>query len=186
MGRARGKSPSRLEIPDQELRDEEKTNEQIFQSFYSVLRATFAVIRECLFKESTVKPSSQSAAVDPGAVKLLRGMTDHLSGLKQFSVLALNMREDVLESGHRVDFEVSAKVTVSRPNKLQANARAIWSTRIFYYDGKTLTLYNAVRQGLRDAACTRDDRGDARFRARVARARPTRSPTWSAPTSSRC
>ena len=68
-------------------------------------------------------PPPQSAAVDPGAVKLLRGMTDYLGGLKQFSVTALNMREDMLESGHRVDYEVSSTVLVSRPNKLQVERK---------------------------------------------------------------
>ena len=93
-------------------------------------------------KKAAAKPPSQSAAVDPAAVKLLRGMTDYLSGLKQFSVVALNMREDVLESGHRVDFEVSSKVIVSRPNKLQGERKGHLTDQIFYYDGKTLTLYN--------------------------------------------
>ena len=67
-------------------------------------------------------------------------MSDYLSGLKQFSVVTLNMREDVLESGHRVDFEVTSKVIVSRPNKLQVERKG--HDQIFYYDGKTLSLYN--------------------------------------------
>ncbi len=69
-------------------------------------------------------------------------MTDYLGGLKQFSVVALNMREDLLESGHRVDFEASSKVIVSRPNKLQVERKGDLADQIFYYDGKTLTLYN--------------------------------------------
>ncbi len=50
------------------------------------------------------------------------------------------MREDVLESGHRVDFEVTSKVLVSRPNKLHVEREG--RDQIFYYDGNTLTLYN--------------------------------------------
>lgn len=91
-------------------------------------------------KKADAKPPSQAATVDAEAVKLLRGMTDHLGGLKQFSVVALNMREDVLESGHRVDFEVASKVLVSRPNKLHVERKG--HDQIFYYDGSTLTLYN--------------------------------------------
>jgi hypothetical protein len=81
--------------------------------------------------------------VDPEAVKLLRGMTDYMSGLKQFSLQARTMREDLLDSGHRVDFEIAAKVVVSRPNKLHAKRLGRLVDQDFFYDGKTLTMYNA-------------------------------------------
>ena len=80
-------------------------------------------------QQAPAKPPPQPAAVDPGAVKVLRGMTDYLGGLKQFSVVALNMREDMLISDHRVDYEVTSKVIVSRPNKFKSNARATWPAR---------------------------------------------------------
>ena len=46
-------------------------------------------------------------AVDPEAVKFLRGMTDYLGSLKQFSVHVRNMREDLLDSGHTSRFRDS-------------------------------------------------------------------------------
>lgn len=91
-------------------------------------------------KEPPAKPSEKSEAVDPAAVKLLQGMTDHLASLNQFSVQALNLREDVSDSGHRLDFEVSAKVIISRPNKLKTERLGHLTDQVFYYDGKTLTL----------------------------------------------
>jgi hypothetical protein len=69
-------------------------------------------------------------------------MTDYLGSLKQFSVRTQNTLEDVLDSGQRVDFDVSASVIISRPNKLRADRRGELIDQIFYYDGKTLTLYN--------------------------------------------
>ena len=93
-------------------------------------------------QHAPASPPPQSAAVDPGAVKVLRAMTDYLGGLKQFSVAALNMREDVLESNHRVDYEVTSKVVVSRPNKLRVERTGHLAGQIFFYDGTTLTLYN--------------------------------------------
>ena len=93
-------------------------------------------------QQAPAKPPPQSTAVDQAAVKVLRGMTDHLSGLKQFSVVALNMREDMLLSGHRVDYEVTSTVTVSRPNKLRVERTGHLAGQTFYYDGTTLTLYN--------------------------------------------
>ena len=79
-------------------------------------------------------------------MKLLRSMTDYLSSLKQFSVHVRNMREDVLDSGHRVDFEVGASLVVSRPNKLRSERLGYLVEQNFSYDGKTLTLYNASRE----------------------------------------
>jgi hypothetical protein len=50
--------------------------------------------------------------------------------------------EDVLDSGHRVDFEISADVVISRPNKLHTERKGDQVDQTFYYDGKTLTLHN--------------------------------------------
>jgi len=93
---------------------------------------------------ATVCPEvrAQAVAVDPAATQILKRMTDYLGSLQKFSVHTQNTLEDVLDSGHRVDFEVSANVIVSRPNKLQAERSGDVIDQIFYYDGKTLTLYN--------------------------------------------
>jgi hypothetical protein len=69
-------------------------------------------------------------------------MTDYLRSLKKFSVHTQTTLEDLLESGHRVDFDISANVTVSRPNKLHAERKGDLVDQVFYYDGKTLTLHN--------------------------------------------
>ena len=63
--------------------------------------------------------------------------------MKQFSVKTQNTIEDLTDSGHRVDYDVSATVTVSRPNKLKAQRMGGLIDQAFYYNGKTLTLYNA-------------------------------------------
>ena len=82
------------------------------------------------------------AAVDPAATQLLKRMTDYLDSLKQFSVHTQVTLEDLLASGQRIDSDVSADVTVSRPNKLRAERKGGLLDQAFYYDGKTLTLYN--------------------------------------------
>jgi hypothetical protein len=85
---------------------------------------------------------AQAPTVDPAATQILRRMTDYLGSLKQFSVHTQNDIEDLLDSGHKVDYNVSASVTLSRPNKLRAERKGDLSNQVFYYDGKTLTLYN--------------------------------------------
>jgi hypothetical protein len=89
---------------------------------------------------------AQPRGVDPQAEKILRRMTDHLGSLKQFSVRTQVTLEDLLESGHRVDYDVSASVTISRPNKLRAERRGDVIEQTFYYDGKTLTLHSGSQK----------------------------------------
>jgi hypothetical protein len=85
---------------------------------------------------------AQPPAVDPAATQILQRMTDYLGSLQQFSVHTQGTFEDVLDSGHRVDFDVSASVIVSRPNKIRAERKGELVDQVFYYDGKTVTLYN--------------------------------------------
>jgi len=85
---------------------------------------------------------AQAPAVDPAATKILKRMTDYVGSLKQFSLHTQNTLEDLLDSGQRVDLEVSADVIISRPNKLRAERKGDVISQIFYYNGKTLTLYN--------------------------------------------
>ena len=85
---------------------------------------------------------AQEAVVDPAAAKMLKQMTDHIGSLKQFSVHSQNTLEDVLESGQRIDEDISASVTISRPNKLRGERLGGLLNQQFYYDGKNLTLYN--------------------------------------------
>jgi len=53
-----------------------------------------------------------------------------------------NTLEDLLDSGQRVDIHVSAGVTISRPNRLRAERKGDLVSQVFYYDGKSLSLYN--------------------------------------------
>jgi len=87
-------------------------------------------------------PAVRAQDVDPAAKEILKRMTDYLAGLKQFSVQTQNTLEDTLDSGHRIDLEVSASVIISRPNKLRSERKGDLVDQIFYYDGKSLTLYN--------------------------------------------
>ena len=82
------------------------------------------------------------AAVDPAAKQTLKRMTDYLDSLKQFSVHTQTTLEDLLDSGQRIDSDVSASVTISRPNKLRAKRQGELLDQVFFYDGKTLTLHN--------------------------------------------
>ena len=85
---------------------------------------------------------AEAAGVDPAATRILKQMTDYLDSLQQFSVHTENTLEDLLDSGQRVDVDVSARVTISRPNRLRAERKGDLVSQVFYYDGKALTLYD--------------------------------------------
>ncbi|MGA9534943.1 MAG: DUF2092 domain-containing protein, partial [Desulfobacterales bacterium] len=76
---------------------------------------------------------AQAPTVDPAATQTLKRMTDYLGGLQKFSVHTQNTLEDELDSGHRVDLDVSANVIVSRPNKLYAERKGDLVDQVFYY-----------------------------------------------------
>src|SRR5262245_37038852 len=84
----------------------------------------------------------QPAGIDPQADKLLRRMSDYLDSLQQFSMKTESTLEAVLTSGQKVQFDSPATAIVSRPNKLRANRKGDILNQEFFYDGKTLTLYN--------------------------------------------
>jgi len=85
---------------------------------------------------------AQTPAVDPAATQILKRMTDQLDGLQRFSVSTQNVLEDLLDSGQRIDEHMNATVTISRPDKLRAERLGDVTSQVFYYDGKTLTLYD--------------------------------------------
>jgi len=82
------------------------------------------------------------SSIDPQANQILRKMCDYLSNLQQFGVHTQNTLEDELDSGHRIDLDVSAGVIINRPNKLLAERKGDLIDQSFFYNGESLTLYN--------------------------------------------
>jgi len=80
--------------------------------------------------------------IDPQARQILKKMCDYLGGLQRFSVHTDNTLEDMLYWGYRVDYNITAEVVVRRPDKLRAERRGDLIDQVFFYDGKTLTLFN--------------------------------------------
>jgi|GEM_PF-189257 len=107
-----------------------------------IAAAGFALGVLTLWVTVSTGAEAQAPAVDPAAVQILKRMTDFLDGLQQFSVNTQNILEELHLSGHRVDYDLSAIVTVKRPNKLRAKRAGGLMDQRFFYDGKTLTLYN--------------------------------------------
>src|SRR5512132_3465017 len=84
----------------------------------------------------------QAKGVDAQAEKLLRRMGEYLAGRQQFSLKAESTLEAVLSSGQKLQYDSPATLSVSRPNRLRAHRKGDLVNQEFFYDGKTLTLYN--------------------------------------------
>ena len=105
--------------------------------------ALFAVGALALSVTVPTQVWAQTSAVDPAAVQILKKTTDYLGGLQQFSVDTLNLLEEVLDSGQKIQVSVAASVVLQRPNKLRAERTGDLINQSWYYDGKTLTAYNS-------------------------------------------
>jgi hypothetical protein len=111
--------------------------------FSTRMGATLLALTTCALVVTVPAVSwAQVTSVDPAAVKILKRTMDYLDSLQQFSVDTQNTVEDVLESGQKVQFDISAKVVVKRPNKLRVQRGGDIISQSWYYDGKLLTLYN--------------------------------------------
>ena len=90
--------------------------------------------------------SAQNAGIDPQAERLLKSATDFLAAQKQFSVDASNSFEVVLTTGQKIQYDHRATLSVQRPNKLKAHRSGDVIDQFFYYDGKSLALYNPAEK----------------------------------------
>ena len=85
---------------------------------------------------------AQPDGIDPQATKLLKASTDFLAAQKRFSVETRSSLEVVLNSGQKIQFDHVARQSVQRPNKLRADRIGDLVEQSFYFDGKSLTVFN--------------------------------------------
>lgn len=81
-------------------------------------------------------------SIDPDATRVLRDSTRFLAGLHRFSVRTTSTIELVLGSGQKIQFDHAARLSVQRPDRLKAERIGDLVDQQFFYDGRTLTLYN--------------------------------------------
>lgn len=93
-----------------------------------------------------------ATVVDSEAVRLLKKSMDYVGGLSRFRVEVSNLHEDLLPSGHRVDYQSVAVGTVVRPNKIRGSRLGAGVEQDLIYDGTTLTVYNPPQQAYASVA----------------------------------
>ena len=86
--------------------------------------------------------SAQVSDIEPEAGRLLKRMTDYVGGLPQFGLDTSQSIEVVLVSGQKIQFTSAARMVLQRPNKLFAERVGDVVSQSFFFDGKSLTLFN--------------------------------------------
>lgn len=86
--------------------------------------------------------AAQPAGIDATADQLLKTSMSYVSGLKQFSITTRSTLEVVLKTGQKIQLDGAVASTVQRPNKLFSQRIGDLVDQRFYYDGRSLTLFN--------------------------------------------
>jgi hypothetical protein len=95
-----------------------------------------------LLLASPAPAQAQGSDVEPEAARLLKRMTDYVGGLPQFGLDTSQSIELVLVSGQKIQFTSAARLVAQRPNKLFAERVGDFVSQSFFFDGKSLTLFN--------------------------------------------
>ena len=88
--------------------------------------------------EAQPKPT---VALEPAAMSALTDMGAYLRTLKSFQVVAETTDEDVLEDGQKVQYAGTATILARLPNGLRAEVADDRKERLYFYDGKSFTLF---------------------------------------------
>lgn len=80
-------------------------------------------------------------AIDPEADKLLRSMTDYVSGLKSFTA-AFDVDDEIVDvDGLKLQLSASGTVAVERPGKLQMTRRGTFFDFELIFDGDLISFH---------------------------------------------
>ena len=82
------------------------------------------------------------AVVAEQADRLLRQMGEYIASAEQFTFHADITFDHVLPSGQKLQYTSSEDVALARPNRLYVEWSGDLGDRQFWYDGKSLTLYD--------------------------------------------
>lgn len=94
-------------------------------------------------KAAAPAPQAQKeAAPEPDPLQLLQKMCDFLKSQQQFTYKAEVAADQVYLAGKKLKYGIDMETSVRRPDRLRVNAEGDLVDKQFYFDGKTITLYD--------------------------------------------
>ena len=79
--------------------------------------------------------------VTPEAKAVLDRMSAYMGTLKEFSIASRTSRDEVFDSGYKIQRNEQQTLLVQRPNHLRSTTAGDLGDRTFVYDGKNMVLY---------------------------------------------
>ncbi|NOQ63684.1 MAG: DUF2092 domain-containing protein [Methyloprofundus sp.] len=92
--------------------------------------------------EASTEVSADVSDVEVAASSVLEQMSTYLASQQKFEITAHTSIESMLDSGQKIMLDSTSRVAVQRPNKLFSTRQGNIIDQNFYYDGRSLTLYN--------------------------------------------
>ena len=86
-------------------------------------------------------PPVRAAEIDPDADAILRQMSDHLAGLKAFSVTTVVSTELILRNGQKIQLTASGVALFDRERGFSFKRKGRISDLELTFDGRRMTLY---------------------------------------------
>src|SRR5271167_4281712 len=80
--------------------------------------------------------------IEPKADQHLKAMSSYLAGLKKYSFQVEEFIDEVQDDGQKLQLSNQRHLSVSRPNKVYGEDVGDTANSLFYYDGKTVTVYD--------------------------------------------
>lgn len=108
----------------------------------AALASSASVLAQAPAPAPAASGNAAAPAVDPAADKVFRAMTTYIAGLKSFSLRTQSAIDVVTKDGQRLQFNAPATIDVERPNRFFAQREGDIISQAFYFDGKSLTLFN--------------------------------------------
>lgn len=91
----------------------------------------------------TAAPSPVAAAPDPYAI--LRSMADYTTSRPRLTLTAANVFDQVTAYGSKIQLAERNTLFIQRPDRLLVQTHSDADDRVTFYDGRSLTLYDARR-----------------------------------------
>ena len=103
-----------------------------------------ALLGLLLVSSPVAEAVAQQAATAPAknAMSVIRQMCDYLKSLPQFSFRAEVTNDQVYHAGKKLQYGLDMETFVRRPDRLRVNAEGDLVSKQFFFNGKTITLYD--------------------------------------------
>ncbi len=84
----------------------------------------------------------ESPRIEPKADQYLKAMSSYLAGLKTYSFQVEEFFDEVQDDGQKLQLSNQRHMSVSRPDKVFGVDKGDTANSLFYYDGKTVTVFD--------------------------------------------